>query len=107
MVADSARDADTAGLSQRFEPRRNIHPVAENIVLLDDHVSEIDADAEVDAPLSGNAGSRSAIPRCTSTAQRTASTTLANSAKKPSPVFLTTRPRCSAIFGSTPRRDAP
>jgi hypothetical protein len=36
-----------------------------------------------------------------STAQRTASTTLANSAKKPSPVFLTIRPRCSAIFGLT------
>ena len=43
---------------------------------------------------------RSAIPRCTSTAQRTASTTLANSTSKPSPVVLTIRPRCSAIFGS-------
>jgi hypothetical protein len=41
------------------------------------------------------------IPRCTSTAHRTAPTTLENSAKKPSPVFFTIRPRCSAIFGLT------
>src|SRR5215471_12772516 len=39
--------------------------------------------------------------RWTSTAHRTASTTLTNSAKKPSPVFLTIRPRYSAIFGLT------
>src|SRR5207237_5053241 len=41
---------------------------------------------------------------CTSTAQRTASTTLANSASRPSPVVLTMRPRCSAIFGSRSSR---
>jgi hypothetical protein len=37
-------------------------------------------------------------------AQRTASTTLANSTSNPSPVVLTMRPRCSAIFGSTSSR---
>jgi hypothetical protein len=35
----------------------------------------------------GIAASRSAIARCNSAAQRTASTTLANSASSPSPVF--------------------
>ena len=35
---------------------------------------------------------RSAISLCTSTAQRTASTTLANSMSKPSPVVFTMRP---------------
>jgi pimeloyl-ACP methyl ester carboxylesterase len=40
----------------------------------------------------------------TRTAQRIAPTTLLNSASSPSPVFLTTRPRCSAIFGSTRER---
>jgi hypothetical protein len=44
---------------------------------------------------------RSPIPRWISTAHQTASTTLANSARKPSPVVLTMRPRCSVIFGST------
>src|SRR5271165_1563104 len=50
---------------------------------------------------------RNAMPRCSSTAQRTASTTLANSAKSPSPVVLTMRPRCSPILRSdTSRRSA-
>src|SRR5947208_1821441 len=43
---------------------------------------------------------RSAIARCISTAQCAASTTLANSTRKPSPVVLTMRPRCSLIRGS-------
>jgi hypothetical protein len=37
----------------------------------------------------GSGAFRSVIPRCISAAHRTASTTLANSARKPSPVFLT------------------
>jgi hypothetical protein len=41
--------------------------------------------------------SRSGIACCTATAQRTASTTLANSTSRPSPVVLTMRPLCSAI----------
>lgn len=40
------------------------------------------------------------IAACHAAAHLMASTTLANSANKPSPVFLTMRPRCSAIFGS-------
>jgi hypothetical protein len=48
--------------------------------------------------------SRSIIPRCNSAAQRTASTTLENSANIPSPVVLTMRPECSLIFGSTSSR---
>jgi len=47
---------------------------------------------------------RSAIACCTSIAQRTASTTLANSTSRPSPVVSTMRPWCSAIFGSTSSR---
>src|SRR5262249_29841954 len=52
-------------------------------------------------PFSGVFALRSAIPRWTSAAHRTASTTLGNSARKPSPVFFTIRPRCSAILGLT------
>src|SRR5437762_953543 len=37
--------------------------------------------------------------------QRTASTTLANSSSRPSPVVLTMRPPCAVIFGSTTSRD--
>jgi hypothetical protein len=56
-------------------------------VAFDYHVAEIDPDAEPNAPLFRHLGSRSAIPRWISAAQRTASTTLGNSAKKPSPVI--------------------
>jgi hypothetical protein len=52
----------------------------------------------------GVAAVRAIISRCTSTAQRTASTTLANSTRRPSPVVLTMRPRCSAILGSPSSR---
>ena len=40
------------------------------------------------------------MPRCISTAQRTASTALANSTSMPSPVVLTMRPRWLAMAGS-------
>src|SRR6516165_7780546 len=48
--------------------------------------------------------SRSLIARCHSAAQRTASTTLGNSANIASPVVFTMRPECSLIFGSTSSR---
>ncbi len=60
--------------------------------------------SEVVALKVGDVALRSAIARCTSAAHRTASTTLANSASIPSPVFFTIRPRCSSIFGSTSSR---
>ena len=47
---------------------------------------------------------RSGIACCISTAHRTESTTLANSTSRPSPVVLTMRPWCSAIFGSSSSR---
>ena len=43
---------------------------------------------------------RSIMACCTSSAQRTASRTLRNSMMLPSPVRLTTRPRCTEIVGS-------
>jgi hypothetical protein len=52
----------------------------------------------------GTSALRSAMPRWTSTAQRKASTTLANSARSPSPVIFTIRPRCSSILESTMSR---
>jgi hypothetical protein len=64
----------------------------------------VDADAKLDALGGQDVGIALAIARCTSTAQRTASTTLANSTSSPSPVVLTMRPRCSAIFASTNSR---
>ena len=50
------RDADPAGLGERFEPRGDIDAVAEDVVVLDDDVAEVDADAEVDALVGGDIG---------------------------------------------------
>ena len=85
--------ADRARLGDAFESRGNIDAVAHQIAvgLLDD-VAEMNADAEDDAALGGRPALRSTMAFCTSMAQRTASTTLRNSMRLPSPVRLTTRP---------------
>ena len=64
-VTHRVRDADAAGLGQRFEPGGDVDPVAEDVVVVDDDVAEIDADAPLDAPVSGVAALRSAIAACT------------------------------------------
>ena len=50
LIAHRARDADAAGLGERFQARRHVDAVAEDVVVLDDHVAQIDADAELDPP---------------------------------------------------------
>ena len=50
LIAHRARDADAAGLGEHFEARRDVDAVAEDVVVLDDHVAEIDADAELYPP---------------------------------------------------------
>jgi hypothetical protein len=54
VIPHGSRDADPAGLCQGFQPRRNIHTVAEDVLLLDDHVAKVDADAEPDPLLLGH-----------------------------------------------------
>jgi hypothetical protein len=48
VVVNRIGDEYSAGLGQGLQPRCDIHPVAENVVLLNDHVAEVDADAEPD-----------------------------------------------------------
>jgi hypothetical protein len=48
------RDADPAGLGQAFEPRRNIDAIPENVAILDDDISDIDANAELDPIVARN-----------------------------------------------------
>ncbi len=61
-----ARDADAAGLGHGFEPRGDVDPVAKDVVAVDDHVAEIDPNAEVDAGLGGlrAIGHRALPPDC-------------------------------------------
>src|SRR5690348_3956074 len=49
MLADCGADADFTGLRQSLEARRDIHSIAEDVSILDDHVAHINADAEPDA----------------------------------------------------------
>jgi hypothetical protein len=45
------RDAYATGLRQSLQTRRHIHAVAENVTSIDDDITDIDADAELDALL--------------------------------------------------------
>ena len=44
------------GSASAFEPRRDVDAVAEDVAVLDDDVADIDADAELDAPLRRHVG---------------------------------------------------
>src|SRR6202022_2455790 len=49
LVMDRVGDEDAAGIGERFDPGGDVDAVAIKIVALDDHVAEIDADAQLDA----------------------------------------------------------
>ena len=108
MVVGGARDQHAAGLAQLLQPGGDVDAVAEQVVALDHHVAEIDADAEHDPPVRRRPRPvASATAFWTATAQATASTTEPNSTIAPSPISLTIRPWCSARSGSiTSRRSA-
>src|SRR5262249_56280535 len=105
LLLNPRRHDDPTRFGQTFEPSGHIHPVAENVAVLDDDVALMDTDAELDAsvrrvPL-GNPLLHS------NGATHTASITLANSTSMPSPVFFTVRPRCSWSSGPTTSRRLP
>jgi hypothetical protein len=49
VVMDRIGDEHPAGIGQSLDARGDIDPVAIEIVTLDDHIAEIDADAQFDA----------------------------------------------------------
>ena len=56
LVPNDAAHTDPARFGKGLQTRGDIHPVAEDVVLLDDHISEVDADAEPDAAFVGYVG---------------------------------------------------
>ena len=52
LVADRARDADAARRRQRFDTRRHVDSVAQQIATLGDHITNVDADAKENLLLS-------------------------------------------------------
>ena len=58
-AASSCTRAETQmppGSASAFEPRRDVDAVAEDVVVLDDDVAQVDADAELDALVGRDAG---------------------------------------------------
>src|SRR5215813_6266647 len=56
LVANNPADTDPPGFGQRLQPRRYVHTVAEDVLFLDNHVTEVDAHAKPDLPLLGQLG---------------------------------------------------
>ncbi len=82
------------------KPRRDVHPIAVNARLIKHDITLIDADPELHAPYAGaTAPLRSIIVSWITRAHFTASITLENSARMPSPAVSMTRPPCSLIIG--------
>src|SRR5215831_3812053 len=50
------RDADPAGLGQAFEACRDVDAIAKDVAVLDDDVTDVDADAKLDAVVGRDAG---------------------------------------------------
>ena len=51
LLVDAAGDTDPARLGEPFQARRNVHPVALNVVAVDYDVAKVDADAQRDGTL--------------------------------------------------------
>src|SRR5947209_15846520 len=45
--SDDAADIDAARFGKRFEPGRDVDAVAIDVVAVDDHIADVDADAEI------------------------------------------------------------
>lgn len=86
-------DANAAGLCNAFKARCDVDAVAEDIIVIDNDVADMNPDRNSIFRSAGTPAFCAVIPRWTWIAQRTASTALANSTSRPSPVVLTMRPR--------------
>ena len=92
LIVNRAGNHDAAGLGKFLQPRRDVDPVAIDVVAVDHDVSQIDADAKPHSCVSGRVRLLLEISCWISIAHCTASTTLANSAITASPQVLTIRP---------------
>jgi hypothetical protein len=56
VVIDCIGNEHSTGVSQRFDPSSDVDAISKEIVALDDHVAEIDADAQFDATIGSDPG---------------------------------------------------
>jgi hypothetical protein len=55
-ISHHSRDANPTRLSERLQTSSDIHPVAKDVVFLNDHVAEVDADPKSNALVPGHLG---------------------------------------------------
>ena len=53
LVVNAAGDVDAARLGQRLQAGGDVHAIAEQVIALDHHVAEVDADPELEPPVLG------------------------------------------------------
>jgi hypothetical protein len=56
LVARGAGEADRPGLGERFQPGGDVDPVAEQVAAVDNHIADMDADAELHRLVGGAGG---------------------------------------------------
>src|SRR5215468_1360595 len=95
-----ARNADPTGLGQCFQACGYVDTVAPEVITMYDQLAKIYAHAELDPLFEVHFGIALMHAALISTAQLTASMTLPNSTRIPSPTTLTILPRCFLIVGS-------
>ena len=105
MIERRPRNANSSRLCDAFQPRRDIDPVAQHVLAVDQHVAEMNANSVDDAFRLGSL--RVALGRLFLHGEAprwTAATTEANSISIPSPIVLKTRPPCAATIGAAASR---
>jgi hypothetical protein len=94
IFLDGLRDADAAGIGDLLQARRDIDAIAKDVVAINDHVTNIDADTKVESLIRGK--SLVALGHAPLHVNRT--THRIDRAwefqQRPSPVVLTMRPLC-------------
>jgi hypothetical protein len=100
LVTDCTADANSARLGQRLQARRDIDAVAEDIVVVDDDVTDVDSDSEFNTLF--RCYDRIALGHPPLNVDRT--THGIDYAGKFQQAVLTIRPRYSAILGSISSR---
>src|SRR5262249_3309344 len=56
LITHDPAHTDPAGLGQRLQTRRDVHPLAKDVLALGSHITKVDAHAEPDPPLLGHLG---------------------------------------------------
>src|SRR5215813_15280438 len=54
LVKDHSGNANASGIGQFFEPRRDVHTVAIDVISVDDDIADIDSDSKHDRLVVGN-----------------------------------------------------